>query len=143
MPMRVAYEVNVNQPRPYALGGSWVSPTRSGQRWNGVSKRPEAPDGRSWSYASDTIPRNIDALLHDPLVEDTLGADRNTLSVPWASKEESDQWIWIADRMPVVHYRRVRLALMAILTAMAIAGFDGVVSTLRERRRSGPSNKRG
>src|SRR5882672_779005 len=66
MAMRVAYEVNVNQPRPYALGGSWRSPASMASSAHsasaGAAVRPTSVDnidvsivltGRNDNYGGD------------------------------------------------------------------------------------------
>jgi hypothetical protein len=69
----------------------------------------------------DTTHANIDALLKDPAVVDT-----NDIDDEWArvrlGTAYGDNWMWVADRTPLLRYRWLRWGVIVTLAAMAATG---------------------
>jgi hypothetical protein len=85
----------VIEPPPPQLGVRWASgvdaDTRSAlEKKYRVLARGTKLDGRTVSYfAEDTSPASLQAIVHDPHVEDTSGIDRNTGALqpqPWLNR---------------------------------------------------------
>ena len=88
---------------------------------------PQAPLNGSIAYdLLDTTHENIAALLKDSAVVDT-----NDLDDEWArvrlGTAYGDEWMWVADRTPLIRYREVRWLLVVMLAATAAVGLRGLI----------------
>lgn len=86
-----------------------------------------APLLRSLAYdLLDTRRSNIEALVKDPAVVDT-----NDIEDQWArvrlGTAYGDQWMWVADRTPLLRYGGIRWALIVTLAATAVLGLRGLL----------------
>ena len=86
-----------------------------------------APLLRSLAYdLLDTRRSNIEALVKDPAVVDT-----NNIEDQWArvrlGTAYGDQWMWVADRTPLLRYGGIRWALIVTLAATAVLGLRGLL----------------
>ena len=87
---------------------------------------PQAPHGTSYAYAlSDTRTGNIRALVTDRYVVNTGDIDRVNFAISWESLQESDRFMWIADRVPVLRYTLVRIAVFVTFLGMIVVGVAG------------------
>ena len=86
-----------------------------------------APTSGSLAYdLLDTTQANIPALLKDPAVIDT-----NDIDDEWArvrlGTAYGDEWMWVADRTPLLRDVRIRWALLATLAVTAVLGLRGLL----------------
>ena len=86
-----------------------------------------APMSGSLAYdLLDTTQANIQALLKDPAVVDT-----NDIDDEWArvrlGTAYGDEWMWVADRTPLLRDVRIRWALLATLAVTAVLGLRGLL----------------
>jgi len=90
------------------------------------NRRAPMPSGSLAYDLLDTTHDNIDALLKDPAVVDT-----NDIDDEWArvrlGTAYGDEWMWVADRTPLLRHREVRGALMLTLAATAAFGLRGLL----------------
>ncbi len=85
-----------------------------------------APLNGSLAYdLLDTTHDNIAALLKDTAVVDTNDIDDEWTRVRLGT-DYGDEWMWVADRTPVLRIREFRWALMAMLAATAVFGLRGL-----------------
>lgn len=134
--MRVAYDLTY-EPAP-AVRVRWRDGTGDWRRaWLELKYRvadPEAPEGLaglSYAYVLfDTSHRNIKALVTDPEVADTNDIDRLKFEVPWETEQESQRWMWVADRLPGLRQPAARGGLIALLVAMILVGARHIVRTV-------------
>ena len=74
----------------------------------------------------DTTHANIEALLKDPAVVDT-----NDIDDEWArvrlGTAYGDEWLWVADRTPLLRSREFRWGLIVTLAGMAVFGLRGLL----------------
>jgi hypothetical protein len=93
---------------------------------------PGAPQGLSYAYLlKDTTRSNIRALVKDPAVADTGDIDREQFDIPWATEQESRQWMWVADRTPIIRRPLARWTLIAALAGMVVAGAKDLIIGIR------------
>jgi hypothetical protein len=123
--MRVAYDLTY-EPAP-AVRVEWrkgISDTR--RKWLETIYRlgdPQAPHGNSYAYVLfDTRQGNIRSLVTDRYVVGTGDIDRERFAVPWESLQESDRFMWVADRVPVLRYTLIRWLVIGALAATALVG---------------------
>ena len=117
--------------------GTTVAQQEALERKYMLSNR-RAPMSGSLAYdLLDTTHDNIEALLKDPAVVDT-----NDIDDEWArvrlGTDYGDEWLWVADRTPLLRDRRVRWGLVLTLAAIAMFGLRGVLRTLDAQPRSAP-----
>ena len=76
----------------------------------------------------DTTHANIEALLKDPAVIDT-----NDIDDEWArvrlGTAYGDEWMWVADRTPLLRDVRARWMLLATLAVTAVLGLRGLLGS--------------
>lgn len=94
-----------------------------------------APMNGSLAYdLLDTTHANIEALLKDPAVVDT-----NDIDDEWArvrlGTAYGDEWMWVADRTPLLRDVRIRWTLLATLAVTAVLGLRGLLRPRTGRRR--------
>lgn len=123
--MRVAYNLTY-EPAP-AVRVRWRDGTGDWRRaWLEHKYRltyPQAPERLSYSYVlMDTSRSNIETMIKDPEVADTGDIDRETFEVPFWTSAYSTEFMWVADRIPVVRQPVVRRTLAGLLAAMIILG---------------------
>ena len=123
--MRIAYDLT-REPAP-AVRVEWRSDISSTRRWYLETKyrldNPEAPHGSSYAYVLfDTSRGNLRALVNDRYIVGTGDIDRVNFAVPWESLQETDRFMWVADRIPLLRYSGVRHVVDVVLAAMALAG---------------------
>ena len=94
-----------------------------------VNREGPHPDARrSFGYALlDTRRSNIEALVKDSAVFDTNDIeDEEGQFYVRLGTAYSDRWMWVAHRVPLLRYARVRWVLIAALALMVLAGSAGL-----------------
>ena len=95
---------------------------------NGRATMPEAP--RSIAYdLLDTSSRNIAAIVTDTRVADTNDIDRDNFKIG-RNASPGELRMWLADRIPGLRYRTVRVILIAGLAIMALVGLEGLLTAI-------------
>ena len=123
--MRVAYDLTY-EPAP-AVRVEWRKGIADWRRkWFEIEYRledPQAPHGMSYAYVLfDTRPSNIRALVTNRWVAGTGDIDRTKFEVPWVTWQETSEFTWIADRIPLLRYRTIRWAVISIFLGMILVG---------------------
>ena len=132
--MRIAYDLTY-EPAP-AVRVEWRKDLPAWRRtllegWYRLGD-PQAPHGNSYAYELfDTRQGNIRSLVTDRYVVGTGDIDRANFAVPWASLQESDRFMWIADRIPLLRFPLVR---DGIILALALAATLGARRLQYERQ---------
>ena len=86
-----------------------------------------APTSGSLAYdLLDTTHANIEALLKDPAVVDTNDIDDEWARVRLGTAYD-DEWMWVADRTPLLRDVRIRWTLLATLAVTALLGLRGLL----------------
>lgn len=134
--LRTAYNLT-REPAP-GIRVRWRDGTSSPQRawleWKYRLEGRSAPQGLSYSYVMmDTSTANIRALVTDPEVSDTDDIDRERFAIPWETANESRQFMWIADRLPVLRQPLARWTLVASFAFMAAAGTRAIIGAVNWR----------
>lgn len=94
-----------------------------------------APMSGSLAYdLLDTTHANIDALLKDPAVVDSNDIDDQWARVRLGTAYD-DEWMWVADRTPLLRDVRIRWALLATLAVTAVVGMRGLLRPRTGRTR--------
>ncbi len=94
-----------------------------------------APQSGSLAYdLLDTTHDNIEALLKDPAVVDTNDIDDQWARVRLGTAHD-DEWMWVADRTPLLRDVRLRWTLLATLAAMAVFGLRELFRLSNSQRR--------
>ena len=84
---------------------------------------PQAPHGNSYAYELfDTRPSNIRALVMDRYVVGTGDIDRVHFAMPWEAIVESDRFMWVADRIPILRFPLVRDTFIVAFAAATALG---------------------
>ena len=110
------------------------SPRRTWLEWKYRLEQRSAPQGLSYAYVlMDTRTANIRALVTDPEVSDTDDIDRARFAIPWETANESRQFMWIADRLPVLRQPGARWTLAASFALMAAAGTRAIIGAVSWR----------
>jgi len=123
--MRAAYDLTY-EPAP-AVRVEWRKDLPDWRRtllesWYRLGDR-QAPHDRSYAYVLfDTRQSNIRSLVRDRFVVGTGDIDRERFEIPWSGWQESDEYTWVADRIPVFRYPSLRQALIATLVVMILIG---------------------
>lgn len=82
--------------------------------------RPMPDQGRTYRYdLLDTSPSNMEALVHDPAVEDTADIDTVRYTLP-PDYPYGTSWTWAAYRVPILREPGVVEAVVGISAAMLI-----------------------
>lgn len=138
--LRTAYNLT-REPAP-GIRVRWRDGTSSSQRawleWKYRLEGRSAPQGLSYSYVlMDTRTANIRALVTDPEVSDTDDIDRERFAIPWETANESRQFMWVADRLPVLRQPLARWTLVALFALMVAAGTRTLAGVANRRDLAG------
>ena len=73
----------------------------------------------------DTTRRNIEAMVTNPEVADTNDVDRDDFEV-YLHTGYGENWMWWADRQPLLRSTTVRWSVLATLVLLAVYGLVGI-----------------